>query len=104
MLRSLKSTQRQTRLLAFRITGTGTAAINQGDLDATLVDNGAGDYTLTFVQPGQRVLTAVASSETDGLYATAIATTSTLRIKLKTDAGVATDGICHAIVILSDVA
>lgn len=104
MLRSTKSTQRQIRILAFRVTGTGTAAINQGSTDATLTDNGTGDYTLTFNSPGQRLIAAVATSETDSLYATAVATTSTVRVKLTSDAGTATDGIFHAIVMLSDVA
>lgn len=64
MLRDIKGTQRLSRLLALKLTGTGTAALGQGSTDATLVDNGTGDYTLTFVKPFTRVPVVVASSLT----------------------------------------
>ncbi len=54
MLREIKGTQRLPRFLAFKLTGTGTAALTEGALDATLVDNGTGDYTLTFTKPFAR--------------------------------------------------
>ena len=54
MLREIKSTQRLPRQLAFKITGTGTEAINIGGFDATLADNGTGDYPITFSKPFAR--------------------------------------------------
>lgn len=66
MLRRVKCSQRNPRLLGFKVTGTGTAAINQGVFDATLVDNGTGDWTLTWVVPYARapipVVSALASA------------------------------------------
>jgi hypothetical protein len=50
MLREIKSTQRLVRQLLFRVQGTGTAAILEGVRDASLVDNGTGDWTLTFTK------------------------------------------------------
>jgi hypothetical protein len=35
----------------FAVDGTGTAAITAGGELGTLVDNGTGDYTLTFTEP-----------------------------------------------------
>ncbi len=64
MLRDVKCTQLKSRLLAFKLTGTGTAAIGEGSSDATLVDNGTGDYTLTFVVPFRRAPVVTASSKT----------------------------------------
>lgn len=64
MLREIKGTQRLPRLLALKLTGTGTAALGQGSTDATLVDNGTGDYTITFAKPFTRVPVVVASSLT----------------------------------------
>ena len=48
---SVKTTFRKPRLLAFVVNGTGTASITVGAFQATLTDNGTGDYTLTFNNP-----------------------------------------------------
>ncbi len=64
MLRDIKGTQRLPRMLAFKLTGTGTAALGEGKYDATLVDNGTGDYTLTYAKPFTRPPVVVASSKT----------------------------------------
>lgn len=53
-LREIKGTQYKPRLLAIKLTGTGTAAVGEGSSDVTLVDNGTGDYTLTFRTPFRR--------------------------------------------------
>lgn len=45
--RAIKSSQLKVRQLYFEVDGTGTASIVTGDDEATLVDNGTGDYTLT---------------------------------------------------------
>lgn len=64
MLREVKCPQRMPRLIGFKITGTGTAAITQGAQDATLVDNGAGSWTMTFTKPFARAPIIVANSMT----------------------------------------
>jgi hypothetical protein len=64
MLREMMSTQRLVRVLAFKLTGTGTAAIGEGKFDGTLVDNGTGDYTITFTKAFARAPVVVASSKT----------------------------------------
>ena len=64
MLREIKGSQRLPRLLAFKLTGTGTAALGEGKYDAALVDNGTGDYTLTFTKAFARVPVIQAASLT----------------------------------------
>ena len=58
MLRSTKSPQREVRFIDARVDGTGTASITTGGQHLTLTDNGTGDYTLTLVSPGERLLGA----------------------------------------------
>lgn len=99
MLREIKSTQRLVRQLAFKVTGTGTAAISQGSLDATLVDNGTGDYTLTFAVPFVRAPICVASCQTASCYAEiAAASVTSVQVLTKSNANVATDAVFHLIV------
>lgn len=50
MRREVKSPQRQMRLMAFHVDGTGTAALTQGSTQAALTDNGVGDYSLVYSQ------------------------------------------------------
>lgn len=84
MLRSIKSSQRQPRQLAFKVDGTGTASILIGAKDATLTDNGTGDYTLTFAKPFSRLPIVVASAITAGAYCeVAAATASAVQILVK---------------------
>lgn len=100
MLRSVKSTQRLPRQLCFKVTGTGTAAISIGAKQATLVDNGTGDYTLTFVQPFSRSPVVVATSATATTYCevkTATATAINILTKATAD-NAATDAVFHVIV------
>jgi len=66
MLREIKSSQRLPRQLHFKVDGTGSASIVIGSKDASLADNGTGDYTLTFVKPFARPPVVVASSLTAG--------------------------------------
>ncbi len=68
MLREIKGTQRLPRMLAFKLTGTGTAALGEGKYDATLTDNGTGDYTLTFTKPFTRAPVVTANSKTAGIH------------------------------------
>jgi hypothetical protein len=64
MLRDIKGTQRLPRLLAFAVDGTGTAAIGEGSRDATLTDNGAGDYTLTYSKAFARAPIVIVTTQT----------------------------------------
>ena len=60
--RPVKCEQRLTRQLYARLDGTGTAALDEGgDTSMTLVDNGVGDYTLTFGQQYARTPVVIAT-------------------------------------------
>lgn len=48
--RAVQIPTRKPRAEAFRVTDSGTAAIALGSTDATVVDNGTGDYTLTWTK------------------------------------------------------
>lgn len=102
MLREVKCTQRLPRLLAFRVTGTGTAVIDAGNFDATLVDNGTGDYTLTFAQPFARVPIVTVTSVTDDVVASlGTVSASAVQIQTRTVAAspAAADAVFHVIVM-----
>lgn len=99
MLRQIKSTQRLPRQLAFKVTGTGTAAINIGSFDGTLADNGTGDYTITFSKAFARTPIAVASCMTATCYAEIAACSATsVQILTKSNANAATDAVFNLIV------
>lgn len=84
------------RQLGFKVTGTGTAAINQGSTDATLTDNGTGDYTLTFTKPFARAPIPVVTPLTTGIHAEVTSASSTA-VRIKTfavaDGTTATDAV-----------
>jgi hypothetical protein len=99
MLRSIKSPQRAPRQLHFKVDGTGAASILIGSKDATLTDNGTGDYTLTFEQAFARLPVVVASSLTAGaVIQIASATASACQIVVKDTAGSALDADLMVIV------
>lgn len=106
MQRSIKGTQRLPRMLAFKVDGTGTAAIGEGSTDATLTDNGTGDYTLTFATPFVRTPVCTASCETATGYAEIAATsTTTVQVKTKkTTDNTALDAKFHLLVLGWDTA
>ena len=63
--RSIKSPQRQMRLLAFQKSGLGSPALSgEGKFDGTIADNGVGDYTITFGKPYVRVPVCIPSTKT----------------------------------------
>jgi hypothetical protein len=103
MLREVKTTQRLSRFLGFRVDGTGTAAIQEGDKSgATLVDNGTGDYTLTFKHPFARIPVVTASVETaDCIAQLKVVSKTVVQINLfdATDGTTAKDGIFHLLVL-----
>lgn len=107
MKRDIQGSQRLPRMLAFRVTGTGTAVVDEGTTDGTLVDNGTGDYTLTFVNPFTRVPAIAVTSLTTDVYPV-IAGASATGVNVKTfqanDGTTATDGVFHALVLGWDTA
>lgn len=99
MLRDLKGTQRLPRVLALRVDGTGTASILEGSTDATLTDNGTGDYTLTFAKAFARVPVCVVTPVTAGLIPNVTPLAASVQVTLKAaDGTTATDGDFHVLV------
>lgn len=99
--RSIKGTQRHPRQIAFRVDGTGTASILEGTTDATLTDNGTGDYTLTWAQPFARVPVVVVTPVTTAIHCEHTGA-STTAVNIKTfavaDGTTATDADFHVLV------
>lgn len=98
MLREIKGTKRLSRVLAFRVTGSGTAAINEGAYDGTLTDNGVGDWTITFAKQFARTPVVVASVLTsDSIHQISSVSASAVRVKMfaANDGTTAKDGIFH---------
>lgn len=77
MLREVKTSQRLPRLLALKVAGA-TPAISVGGLDATLVKNATGDYSLTLAKPFARVPVVVAVAETASSYCEVAAASATV--------------------------
>jgi len=100
MLREIKATQRLPRQLALKVNGVGaTPSIQIGSFDATLADNGTGDYTITFNEPFARAPICVASCQTATCYAEIAAASSTsVQVLTKSNANTATDAVFHLIV------
>jgi len=108
MLRSIKSTQREMRQLELIVDGTGTAALSGPAVhQASLVDNGAGDYTITFDQAYAAIPVCIAVPVTTGVICRIkAASSSAVNVEcLDVETGlVATDADFHLLVIGSDVA
>lgn len=108
MLREIKSSQRRVRKLFFKVTGTGTAAINQGGTDAVLTDNGTGSYKLLFNTPGQRLLSCSVTpiSDAGDVVATVHSDTGPTKLEIRTfeasDGTTAKDAVFYAEAVLSD--
>ena len=65
MRRSIKSAQRKAKIIGLKLDGTGTAALGGMDsMQATLVDNGTGDYSITLDESFGSVPVVVATSIT----------------------------------------
>ena len=91
-------------MLAFSLTGTGTAALGEGKYDATLVDNGTGDYTLTFAKPFARTPVVTVSSKTASTNVKIHAVSKTA-VQIKTfavDGTTAQDAVIDILVLGSD--
>ncbi len=107
MQRVIKGTKRLPRLLSFRVTGTGTAAINEGNYDGVLVDNGTGDWTITFAIPFLRApVVAVSVLTSVSIHQIAAVSASAVQIKgfSATDGTTAKDIVFHMMVLGWDTA
>lgn len=94
--RALQCRQVYLHLINFAVNGVGVPAasgLDAGFVDS-VVDNGVGDYTITFKDIAQRdIAVAGIHSATDGLYArVSVVSTNSVRVLMKDFAGVATDG------------
>lgn len=93
--------------MAFRVDGTGTASIQSGSKDATLTDNGTGDYTLTFAQAFGMIPMVQVTAVTANIIAN-IAAVSTTAVQITTfqgtDGTTATDADFHVFVMGFDAA
>lgn len=105
--KSIKSTQLKTRELMFRVQGTGTAAIQEGSFDGVLVDNGTGDYTITFTESfGRAPIVAVGVLTSNAIHQISSVSTTAVRVKgfAASDGTTAKDIDFHLIICGSDVA
>ena len=106
MRRMVESTQRQIRQLELKVDGTGTAALGgPAKLQGTLVDNGTGDYTITFAEPFAQDVMAVITMRTAETVAL-IAASSKTAIQVTTfamDGTTATDADFDMLVISSEI-
>jgi len=103
--REVMANQREMRLLGFQLDGAGTASLTKGSQDATLTDNGTGDYTLTFSKAFAQVPTVVATPLTaDVILQIAAVAVSSVQIKAfdATDGTTAKDCDLHALAFGSD--
>lgn len=94
----LQTRQLKPRLLLFKVTGSGTAAINYGDEDAALTDNGTGNYTLTFVNSFLRAPIVLATAASARAAVTAQSTTA-CTVKTSNAAGAAADAVFYVAVL-----
>ncbi len=98
--RPIKGTQSRERVLRFIVDGTGTASITLNSTDATLVDNGTGDYTLTFneafVRSGIAHVTPITADVVPRIVAQTI---TTIQINTDTNAGAPVDADFHLTVV-----
>ena len=101
--RVIECPQRKPRIELFRITVTaGTPVLTIGSGGASIVDNGVGDYTLTFTQKFARVPLAIANADSTHIVTThpSVKSTTALQLNAWTNAGVAVDpGIIDILVL-----
>lgn len=103
----IATTQRKTRIIAATITNTsGAWALTTGaqDVSSTITDTGAGDFSITLLEPFKREPIVIATTTTQRAQCGVAATTSVVRIQTRAAGGGATDtdGITNVFVIGSD--
>jgi len=105
--RSVKSTQRKMRQLELIIDGTGTAALSgPASLQATLTDNGVGDFTITFAEAFAQLPVCIPVCLTaDCVVDTMVPAVGSVQVTLvdATDGTTAKDGDFHILIIGSEV-
>ena len=106
--RSVKSTQRAIRQLELIIDGTGTASLGgPASEHASLVDNGTGDYTISFNDNFSQVPVCIPVCLTaDCIVDTLVPAIGSVQVTLvdATDGTSAKDGDFHILIVGSDVA
>lgn len=107
MKRPVESSQRKMRLLALKVDGTGTAALSgPSSLEATLTDNGTGDYTITFDKAFSQapvVQVTMVTAVTQAIVASATTALVQITTFALTDGTTATDADFELLIIGSDV-
>lgn len=108
MERSIKSGQRQTRMLAFIANAAGTALSGLDALKVTMTDTGTGVKTIElgangFADDDYVVLVTTATADTVAQVSITDANTFVINTFDCTDGTTAKDAICHVLVIGSDV-
>jgi hypothetical protein len=99
MGRAIQVPQLKPRIEVIRIDGTGTANLSCGDTDATLTDNGTGDFTLTWTQPFARApLVFVTGLDDRAQLKSAPTSTAATIVTFDTD-GVASDAEVSVLVL-----
>lgn len=103
----MATTQRKTRIVAATITNTGgTWSLTNGsyDVSSTITDTGAGDFSITLLEPFKREPIVIATTTTQRAQCGAAATTSVVRIQTRAAGGATTDtnGITNVFIIGSD--
>jgi len=103
--RGVNARQRLVHEIHAKLTGTGTAALNSGTKELSLVDNGVGDWTVSLLTPAKRILAVHATTAT----ADSVARVGTVAVGsvqlLATDlAAVAKDVVMYITIVVSDAA
>lgn len=76
MRRQINTTQREMRTLELIVDGTGAASLSgPASNQATLTDNGVGDYTITFDEPFGNTPVVMATPETTGVVCRVVSKT-----------------------------
>lgn len=106
MTRSIKHVQRQQRMMNFKVTVTaGAPVLTQGSFDGSIVDNGAGDHTISFNEAFARApIVMVTSRHSAAMICNAIPVAGSVQIKTYDAAGAALDGSYDVLVLGCDVA
>lgn len=96
--------QMEPRVLGFVVDGTGTASITFGSEDASITDNGTGDYTLTFTKPFKRAPICVVTAPGGRANINETPTTTAVRCKTFTGSTSVADRVFHLICVGYDYA
>lgn len=107
----LQNSQRKPKITVCEVTNTGgtwtfTTGGNTGGADfTTIVDNGAGDFTISIAEPFAREPAIFATTTTQRAQVLFTSTGSTVEVQTLNSAGSATDvnGVTHVMCIGSDV-